>query len=74
MNLDSDGALLWKEAMRCTTSATAGNPPLSNLLPLAIRLLETNLDLLGSLLNIMESYFLLNGEQILQVIVSSHFL
>ncbi|ESK94397.1 importin 11 [Moniliophthora roreri MCA 2997] len=67
MNLDTDGALLWKEAMRSTTSATTGNPSLSNLLPTAIRLLETNLDLLGSLLNIMESYFILNGEQILQL-------
>ncbi|EEB98277.1 hypothetical protein MPER_02244, partial [Moniliophthora perniciosa FA553] len=67
MNLDTDGALLWKEAMRSTTSGTTGNPSLSNLLPTAIRLLETNLDLLGSLLNIMQSYFILNGEQILQL-------
>ncbi|KAK7470477.1 hypothetical protein VKT23_001903 [Stygiomarasmius scandens] len=66
--LDNDGIILWKEAMRNTLSvqSVSGSPALENLLPLAVEQLGQNLDLLGSLLDIMESYFLLDGARILE--------
>ncbi|KAF9268117.1 ARM repeat-containing protein [Marasmius fiardii PR-910] len=67
MNLDGDGIILWKEAMRNTLSATEGRPSLFELLPTCLSHLESNLDLLGSLLNIAESYFLLEGPRILEL-------
>jgi len=37
------------------------------LLPLAVKLLGENLDLLGSIINIMKSYVLLDASQVFQV-------
>jgi len=73
--LDNDGIILWKEAMRNTLSvqSVSGSPALENLLPLAVEQLGQNLDLLGSLLDIMESYFLLDGARILEVGLSRDF-
>ena len=70
MNLDGDGIILWKEAMRNSLSATAadGGRPLIDLFPVCLNQLESNLDLLGSLLNVVDSYFLLEGPRILEVI------
>ncbi|KAL0067569.1 hypothetical protein AAF712_005284 [Marasmius tenuissimus] len=75
MNLDGDGIVLWKEAMRNTLSATAADSgrPLIDLFPVCLRQLESNLDLLGSLLNVAESYFLLEGPRILELCANDLF-
>ncbi|KAL0577074.1 hypothetical protein V5O48_004917 [Marasmius crinis-equi] len=67
-NLDGDGIILWKEAMRNTLSATAsdGGRSLLDLFSLCLKQLDNNLDLLGSLINIVESYFLLESPRILE--------
>jgi hypothetical protein len=49
-----------------------GRPTLLDLFPLAIDLISENLDLLGKIVSIHESYFLLAGPQILQVILRRH--
>ncbi|KAF9076797.1 ran binding protein 11 [Rhodocollybia butyracea] len=65
--LDQDGITLWKEALRNTNAIDTPNHSLANLLPLLIKQLDNNFDLLGSLLNITESYFLLEPARMLQV-------
>lgn len=44
-----------------------GQPGLIELAPLALHLLETNLDLLGKIVTIVKSYVILDDSQLLQV-------
>lgn len=69
MNLDDDGLSLWLTALRNTLTLTSvnGAPALFDLFPQALELLSTNLDLLGKITSIIESYFLLDAPAILQV-------
>jgi hypothetical protein len=69
INLDEDGMNLWITALRNTVTIESlnGTAALFDLFPLAMSLLTTNLDLLGKTVNIVESYFLLDGPRILQV-------
>ncbi len=69
VQLDADGLNLWLAALRNTTAIVAvdGFTSLRDLFPQALQLLATNLDLLGSITGIMESYFLLDAIHILQV-------
>lgn len=70
MRLDEDGIALWLAALRnaVTIQATVpGGPSLFDLLPGAIELLAENLDLLGSILSIIESYLLIDAPSVLQV-------
>ncbi|CAL1700530.1 unnamed protein product [Somion occarium] len=67
--LDEDALNLWQTALRQTNTidAVSGQPGLIELLPLAIDLLSNNLDLLGKIVAILESYFLLDATRILQL-------
>lgn len=69
MQLDEGGLELWETAVRHTTSVEGmnGGPGLLTLFPDAVKLLGTNMDLLGKTTNIVESYFLVAADQILQV-------
>jgi hypothetical protein len=69
INLDEDGLNLWLAALQntLTLSSINGGPALLDLFPHALSLLSTNLDLLGKITNIMESYFLLDAVTLLQV-------
>ncbi|KAF9008940.1 armadillo-type protein [Cyathus striatus] len=73
--LDEDALNLWLAALRNTTviGSVNGAPALSELLPQAISLLATNLDLLGRITDILESYFLLDAPGILQMFSSQLF-
>lgn len=67
--MDADGLNLWLAALRNTTAVVTadGFSSLRELFPQALQLLATNLDLLGSITSVMESYFLLDAIHILQV-------
>jgi hypothetical protein len=67
--LDEDGLLLWQCAIRnsLTIQSVNGDPSLLELYPRAMELLADNLDLLGKIISIHESYFLLDGQCILGV-------
>lgn len=69
MYLDADGLNLWLAALRNSVTIVPddGSPGLRILFPQALQLLATNLDLLGSVTGIVESYFLLDAFYILQV-------
>ena len=60
---------LWLSALRNAVTITSvnGDPALQDIFPLALALLSTNLDLLGSITRIIESYFLLDASYILKV-------
>lgn len=59
---------LWLAALRNSPGIVTDEPPsLRDLFPQAVNLLSTNLDLLGNITSIMESYFLLDGTHILRV-------
>ncbi|PFH52845.1 hypothetical protein AMATHDRAFT_1887 [Amanita thiersii Skay4041] len=66
--LDDDGLTLWLSALRntVTISNVNGAPALNELFPLALELLATNLDLLGKITSIIESYIILDALGILQ--------
>ncbi|KAF9476494.1 ARM repeat-containing protein [Pholiota conissans] len=68
VQLDVDGLNLWLSALRntVTMSAMDGSPCLRDIFPDAVALLGTNLDLLGSIISIIESYFLLDAEYIIK--------
>ncbi|KDR83604.1 hypothetical protein GALMADRAFT_219426 [Galerina marginata CBS 339.88] len=63
MQLDGDGLNLWIGSLRNTViiASVDGSPCLRDLFPEAVSLLATNLDLLGSITRIIESYFLLDA-------------
>ncbi|KIY49344.1 ARM repeat-containing protein [Fistulina hepatica ATCC 64428] len=69
LNLDEDALNLWLTALRNTVTFhdVNGQPGLLQLLPHALRLLREDLDLLGSLVYIIESYLLLGGAEVLQL-------
>ncbi|KAI0053014.1 ARM repeat-containing protein [Auriscalpium vulgare] len=68
VQLDSDAIKLWTVALRnaSTLEGVAGGPGLIDLFPLAISLLSQNLDLLGRITDVVESYFLLGANLLLQ--------
>ncbi|KAJ3989631.1 armadillo-type protein [Lentinula detonsa] len=68
-NLDGDGSNLWKEAMRNTLTMDNPGPSetLASLMDILVYQLKTNLDLLGTMINITESYFLLDPARMLQI-------
>lgn len=72
MHLDEDAIILWKAALHNAVSIEGANgvPGLIDLFPLAISLLSENLDLLGSVIMILESYYLLDASRVLQVRLS----
>lgn len=69
VNLDEDGLTLWLSALRNTVTMASvnGASALQDIFPEALALLSTNLDLLGSITRIIESYFLLDASHILRV-------
>lgn len=68
LHLDEDAIILWKAALHNAVSIEGANgvPGLIDLFPLAISLLSENLDLLGSVIMILESYYLLDASRVLQ--------
>jgi hypothetical protein len=68
VNLDEDGVNLWLAALRnSTTLQSTSTLNLLQLFPLAIGLLARNLDLLGKITFIVESYFFVDAFLVLQV-------
>lgn len=69
-HLDEDVLDLWITALRNTVmiQSVNGAPALIDLFPEVISLLATNLDLLGKIVTVVESYFFLDGPAILQVL------
>ena len=76
VHLDADGLTLWLNALRNTVTIASvnGDSALQDIFPQALALLSTNLDLLGSITRIIESYFLLDASHILRVdsLISLH--
>ena len=76
VHLDADGLTLWLSALRnaVTIASVNSDPTLHDIFPQALALLSTNLDLLGSITRIIESYFLLDASHILKVdsLISLH--
>ncbi|KAG2154931.1 ARM repeat-containing protein [Suillus bovinus] len=67
INLDEDALNLWLAAVRNSSSlGYAGGPGLIDLVPLAVSLLSDNLDLLGKIVSIVESYLFVDAPAILQ--------
>jgi hypothetical protein len=68
INLDEDGLVLWLAVLRNATSLT--NPSsqycVRDLFPRALELLATNLDLLGKITGLIEAYFFLDAQALLQ--------
>ncbi|GBE79528.1 ARM repeat-containing protein [Sparassis crispa] len=69
VQLDEDAFVLWQSALRNATTieSVSGGPGLIDLFPLVVSLLSQNLDLLGSIGSIIESYYLLNAPRVLQL-------
>ncbi|KAI0750869.1 ARM repeat-containing protein [Daedaleopsis nitida] len=69
LHLDVDAFTLWQAALRNTDTIAGmnGAPGLVELLPLAIEQLSSNLELLGTIVHIHESYFLLDAQSVLQL-------
>ena len=67
--MEQDAFILWQSALRNTNTIVGmnGAPGLVDLLPLAVQQLSTNLELLGTIVRIHESYFLLDAPRVLQV-------
>ncbi|TFY83956.1 hypothetical protein EWM64_g62 [Hericium alpestre] len=66
-HLDEDALGLWSAALRNTpVMARTDGASLIDLFPIAITLLSENLDLLGKVIGIIESYFLLDAVQVVQ--------
>lgn len=67
-NLDEDGLVVWLAVLRNATSLTNPNSQccVRDLFPRALSLLATNLDLLGRITGIMEAYFFLDAQTLLQ--------
>ncbi|KAI0722911.1 ARM repeat-containing protein [Earliella scabrosa] len=69
LHLEQDAFILWQSALRNTNTIVGinGAPGLVDLLPLAVQQLSTNLELLGTIVRIHESYFLLDAPRVLQL-------
>ncbi|KAI0347520.1 ARM repeat-containing protein [Trametopsis cervina] len=67
--LDEDALTMWQAALRNTANLddTASGVTLFELVPLALNLLANNFDLLGKIVNIVESYVLLDDSRLLQL-------
>ncbi|KAG5221563.1 ARM repeat-containing protein [Salix suchowensis] len=74
-NLDEDALVLWLAALRNTTSIHGmnGAPGLLDLFPIAMSMLASNFDLLGSVVEIATSYLFLDARTILAVRVFTNF-
>ncbi|KAI1796323.1 ARM repeat-containing protein [Ganoderma leucocontextum] len=66
IQLETDAFALWLSALR-NTNTLDGAPGLVELVPLIIQQLSGNLEMLGTIVHILESYFLLDASRILQV-------
>ncbi|KIJ70097.1 hypothetical protein HYDPIDRAFT_178457 [Hydnomerulius pinastri MD-312] len=67
IHLDEDGLNLWHAALRnSTTLQSTSVPSLLQLFPLATSLLASNLDLLGKIILIIESYLFVDASLVLQ--------
>jgi hypothetical protein len=71
MQLDADALDLWTTTLRATLPPLQTSPNVFDLLTPAITLLNENLDLLGKVTDITESYILLDAPAILQVRLAS---
>ena len=69
LHLDQDALALWLAALRnaVTLDGVNGAPGYIELFPLVISLLSENLDLLGSISEIVESYILVDVTRVLSV-------
>ncbi|KAH9943383.1 ARM repeat-containing protein [Epithele typhae] len=69
LQLDEDAFALWLSALRNVSSiqSTDGGPGLIDLVPLILEHLAKNLDLLGTVVQVFESYIFLGATQILQL-------
>ncbi|KAF8760324.1 ARM repeat-containing protein [Rhizoctonia solani] len=70
LHLDQDALDLWLAAMRNAASLPAPHPgvlSLSELIPELVQQMHDNIDLLGTLLQILESYLLLNATMVVQL-------
>ncbi|PCH41237.1 ARM repeat-containing protein [Wolfiporia cocos MD-104 SS10] len=69
VQLDQDALNLWLGALRNTVTVEGlnGGPGLIDLFPLVVSLLSENLDLLGQITHIVESYYLLDPARVLQL-------
>ncbi|CAG8705785.1 6077_t:CDS:2, partial [Acaulospora colombiana] len=66
--MEEDGLAIWLVTLRNTPQdADAAKQVLFDLLPTAVEFMATNLDLLGTLCQIMESYLLLDYARVLQL-------
>lgn len=67
--LQEDGLNLWLSALRNTTTIASvdGAPALSDLIPSALGLLADDKDVLGTTINIVESYIFLDALGVIQV-------
>jgi len=67
--LQEDGLNLWLSALRNTTTIASvdGAPALSDLIPSALGLLADDKDILGTIINIVESYIFLDALGVVQV-------
>ncbi|KAG8903449.1 hypothetical protein FRB99_003271 [Tulasnella sp. 403] len=68
-HLDEDGAILWEAAIRNCSSlqAPAGQASLMDLLPNLVNELSDDLDLLGTVNKLLESYYLIDCPAVLQL-------
>ena len=71
-HLDEHGLLLWQSALRNTVTIEGVNglPGLVELFPPLLNLFAVNLDLLGRIIGLIESYLILGASLILQVSLS----
>jgi hypothetical protein len=72
--MEEDAITLWLMTLRNSLpNDNPANPDMFQLLPTAVQQLATNLDLLGQICQVMESYVLLDSNRVLQVSVSFQF-
>lgn len=68
--MEEDAITLWLMTLRNSLpNDNPANPDMFQLLPTAVQQLATNLDLLGKICQVMESYVLLDSNRVLQVSV-----
>lgn len=65
--LDADGINLWLAALRSSPSLPSQPHKYYELLEKLVSMLSHNFDLLGSVTNLLESYFISNAAYVLQV-------
>ncbi|KAK7695434.1 hypothetical protein QCA50_000070 [Cerrena zonata] len=75
VQLEEDALEMWQTALRQTTTIESDNGQvgLVELLPVAVELLSQNLDVLGSVVSLVESYLLLDASRVLQTCSSQLF-